>query len=164
MVMLDYILLGIILIIGLSGFKRGFLESLGSIVGLVIATLIASRFYPLVGGWFGGTNLSNVIAFILIFAAATKIVSLLFWVLGKVFQVITILPFISSFDRLLGLILGLAEGIFVMSIILYFLGKYPLNDWLLLQMSISGVAKILLTIGQIFIPLFPTAVKMIKSF
>ncbi|MFH0988233.1 MAG: CvpA family protein [Parcubacteria group bacterium] len=164
MVILDYILIGIILLLGLSGFKRGFLESLGSIIGLVIATLIASRFYPLAGSWFGGTNLSNVIAFIIIFAAAIKIVSLLFWVLGKVFQIITVLPFVSSFDRLLGLILGLAEGIFVMSIILYFLGKYPLNDWLLLQMSISIVAKTLLGIATIFIPLFPVAVKMIKSF
>ena len=163
MVTLDYILLGIIAIIALLGFKKGFLESLGSIFGIIIAAIVASRFFPDVAAWFGGSNFSNVIAFIIIFGLAIKIVSLLFWALGKIFQVITVLPFISSFDKLLGLILGFVEGIFILAIISHFLLKYPLNDWLMWQMSISVVAKVLLTIGTVFVPLFPEALKSIQS-
>lgn len=164
MVILDYILLGIILIIALLGFKKGFIESLGSVLGLILAAVIASRYYLIVGAWFGGSNLSHIIAFILIFGVSIKIISLLFWVVGKVFQIITVLPFISSFDRLLGLILGCVEGIFILSIILFFILKYPLNNWLMDQMAASAVAKSLLKIALVFIPLFPDALKKIKSF
>jgi uncharacterized membrane protein required for colicin V production len=163
MVSLDYILLGLILVIGLLGFKKGFLESLGSIIGIIVAVIIASRYFPVVATWFGDSNFSKVIAFILIFSVSIKIVSLMFWVFGKIFRIITILPFVSSFDKLLGLILGLVEGIFVLSVILHFLLKYPLNDWLLWQMSISSVASVLLVIGSVFVPLFPEALKSIKS-
>ncbi|NQT49306.1 CvpA family protein [Candidatus Kuenenbacteria bacterium] len=164
MITLDYILLGLILVIAFLGYKKGFLESLGSIIGIIAAVIVAGRYFPNVAVWFGGTNFSNIIAFIVIFSLTIKIVSLLFWVLGKVFKIVTVLPFISSFDRLLGLILGFVEGIFVMSIILYFILKYPLNDWLMWQMSISAVAKVLLTVGNIFVPLFPDALNAVKSF
>jgi membrane protein required for colicin V production len=163
MVTLDYILIGIILLMALLGLKKGFLQSLGSIVGIIVAAIVASRFYTVAAVWFGGTNFSNVIAFILIFSLTIKVVSLLFWVLSKIFQVITVLPFVSSFDRLLGLIMGFVEGIFVLAVVLHFILKYPLNDWMLWQMSISVVAKTLLTIGNVFVPLFPEALKQIQS-
>ena len=164
MMILDYILLGIILILALLGLKKGFLESLGSIVGIIVAAIIASRFFPIVASWFGGSNFSNIIAFVIIFGLAIKIVSLLFWVFGKIFRIITILPFISTFDRLLGFILGFVEGIFILAIILNFILEYPLNDWLMWQMSVSVVGKTLLTIGSVFVPLFPEALKAVKSF
>ncbi len=163
MVSLDYILLGMILIMGLFGFKKGFLESLGSIIGIIVAVIVASRYYPILTSWFGDNNFSNIIAFILIFSVTIKVVSFLFWLLGKIFKIITVLPLVSSFDRMLGLILGLVQGIFMLAIILHFLLKYPLNDWLLWQMSISVVSKVLLIIGQVFVPLFPEALKTIQS-
>lgn len=162
--MLDYILIALILIMGLLGYKKGFLESLGSIIGIILATIIASRFYPYVAGWFGDSNFSNIIAFIVIFSLTVKIISLLFWVLGKIFRLVTVLPFISQFDKLLGLILGLVEGILVLAIILNFFLKFPLNEWMITQMGSSLVAKVLLKIGFVFIPLFPEAVKKLKSF
>lgn len=164
MVMLDYILLAVILILGLFGFRKGFLESLGSIIGIIVATIIASRFYPYVAGWFGDSNFSNIIAFILIFSLTVKIVGLLFWVLGKIFKLVTVLPFISQFDKLLGLVLGLVEGILVLAVVLNFFLKFPLNDWMIYQMGASVVTAVLLKIGFILVPLFPEAVKTLKSF
>jgi len=162
--MLDYILLAVVLILGLLGLKKGFLESLGSIFGIVIATIVASRFYPNFAGWFGDSNFTNIIAFLVIFSLTVKLVSLLFWVLGKLFQVITVLPFISHFDKLLGLILGLVEGILILAVVLNFFLKFPLNEWMITQMGASVVAGVLLKIGFIFIPLFPEALKTLKSF
>jgi len=163
MVSLDYILLAFILVWALLGMKKGFLMSLGSMIGLVLAVLVASRFFPIVSGWIGGTNFSNIIAFIIIFSISIKLVSLVFWILGKIFEIVTILPFISTFNRLLGLILGLAQGIFVLSVLTYFVAKYPVNDWLLWQMSISPVADVLFKIAMVFVPLFPEAVKSLQS-
>lgn len=164
MILLDYILLGVILIMALLGLRKGFIESLGSVIGIIAAAIVASRFYPEAASWIGGSNWANIIAFIFIFSLAIKIVSLLFWFIGKIFKIVTVLPFISSFDRLLGFILGFAEGIFVLSIILYFSLKFPFSDWLMQQMLVSLVAKTLLTIGDVFVPLFPNALTAIKSF
>jgi len=164
MITLDYILLGIILVWAFLGFRKGFIQTLGSVVGLVFAVVLASRFYPIVAVWLGGSVFSKIIAFLILFGICTKLISLAFWILGKIFQVVTILPFLSTFDRFLGFILGAVEGIFILSIILYFLTKYPLNDWLIIQMSGSIVSKVLLKIGIIFVPLFPEAIKKIRSF
>ncbi len=161
---LDYILLGSILLTAGLGFRSGLLRMLGSLVGFVIATLVASRFYPEVANWFGGTNMSQVIAFLVIFGLSLKLISLLFWILGKAFQVVTVLPFVSSVDKVLGLIIGLAEGILIMAMGVYFVNKYPFNDWLMSQMSGSVVAPVLLIIAQIFLPLLPEALKKIKSY
>lgn len=164
MVILDYILLGFILLMGGWGLKNGLIQSVGSIFGIVIATLVASRFYLVVANWFGGSNLTNLLAFIIIFGLTVKIVGLVFWLFGKIFKIITILPLVSHFDRFLGLILGLTEGILVLAVILSFLLKYPFNYWIISQMSGSLVASVLLKIGFIFMPLFPEAVNKLKSF
>ena len=161
---LDYILLGLILLTAAFGFRSGLLRMIGSLVGLVIATLLASRFYPNVADWFGGTNMSQVIAFLLIFGLSIKLITLLFWVIGKVFQIVTVLPFVSSVDKVLGLVLGLAEGILIVAMAIYFINKYPFNDWLMAQMSGSVVAPVLLIIAQVFLPLLPEALKKIKSY
>jgi len=164
MVILDYILLGIIVILGVLGLRRGLIQSVGSILGIIIATLVASRFYTMVAEWFGGSNLTNLLTFIVIFSITVKLVGIIFWLLGKIFKVVTVLPIISHFDRFFGLILGVVEGLLILAVILNFLLKYPFNYWIITQMSGSVVAKVLLKIGFIFIPLFPDALKKIKSF
>ncbi|MBT7006966.1 CvpA family protein, partial [Candidatus Falkowbacteria bacterium] len=103
------------------------------------------------------------VAFIMLFGVVTKLISIVFWILGKVFEVVTILPFISSFDKMLGLILGFAQGLFMLSAILYFLSKYPLNEWLTDQMGHSIVSATLLKMAVVLIPLFPEAIKKLKS-
>ncbi len=138
------------------------MESLGSLVGLFIATLLAGRFFPWLADFFGGGNFANIISFIIIFGVSVKLTGIVFWLFGKIFQIIMIIPFLSTFDSLLGLILGIVEGIFVSAILLYFVGKYPIHPWLVEQVAQSVTASVLLKIGSIFIPFFPEAVKKIK--
>lgn len=160
---LDFILLGIILLFGVLGFRRGFLQTLGGIIGIIIASIVASRFYLVLGNLFGGSNFAKVIAFIIIFALVIKIISLFFWAMGKVFRLIAVIPFLQSFEHALGAVLGVAEGILVLSVVVFFFSKYPFNDWLMIQMKHSFMSNVLLTISYIFMPLFPEAVNKIKG-
>ena len=57
---------------------------------------------------------------------------------------------------------GIAEA--KVELIKNFLLKYPLNDWLNAQMADSIVTLVLLKIGIVLVPLFPEAVKKLKSF
>jgi len=163
MLTLDYILLGIIVLFALLGLKKGFLGVLGSLLGIILAILVASRLYPVGAGWLGGANWANVVSFIIIFGLSSKIIGLVFWILGKIFQLATVLPFIASFDRFIGLILGFVQGIFVCGIVLYFASKYPMHPWLTEQMARSVVSMTLLQLASIFIPFFPEAIKKIKA-
>ena len=164
MIALDYILLATILIWAVFGFRKGFLQTLGSLIGIIIAVIIASRFYPILSAYFGSTNVSDLLAFITIFGISIKLIGIIFWVFGKIFEVVTVLPFISSFDSLLGAVLGLVQGIFMSGIVLYFLSKHPINEWVIDQMMNSPISAVLLKITYIFVPLFPEAIKTIKSF
>ncbi|OGF31646.1 hypothetical protein A2533_04125 [Candidatus Falkowbacteria bacterium RIFOXYD2_FULL_35_9] len=163
MIILDYILIGVILIFAIWGFKQGFLQVVGSMVGLVVAVVLAGKYYLLLGSFLGGNNLSNFFAFLLIFSLILKIMSLLFWGFGKVFEIIAIIPFLKTFERLLGSVLGIVQGILVLSVVIYFLSKYPLNDWLISQMADSLITPLLLMISYIFLPLLPEALKALKS-
>lgn len=139
------------------------METVGSIVGIVLATVLASRFYPYLAHFVGDSNLMNILSFVIIFSASVKLVSLLFWLFGKIFQIITVLPLISTFDSLLGLILGFVEGVFILSVILYFMLKFPVNSWIVEQMTASPITNVLLKIAYLFIPLFPEAINKLKA-
>lgn len=160
---LDIILIVIILLFAVWGFRKGFLQTLGGLIGIVIAVIIASRFYLKLGDLFGGTNFAQVISFILIFVVIVKVVTLVFWALGKVFQVIAVLPFLHSAEKALGAVLGLAEGILLLAVLIFILSKYPVSDWLTWQMKDSIMTAVLLKIAYVFLPLLPEATKKLKS-
>jgi membrane protein required for colicin V production len=160
---LDFILIGIILLFAYLGFRRGFLQTLGSLLGIIVASIVAGRFYLWLGDLFGGSNFSKVLAFILVFALIIKLISLVFWALGKIFQVIAVIPFLQTFERVLGGVLGLTEGILILTVLTFFTTRYPFNDWLTSQMKDSVVVGILLAISYIFLPLLPEGLKKLKS-
>ena len=160
---LDLILIGAILLFGLLGFRKGFIQTIGGIVGVVVATVLAGKYFLLAGNFFGSTNLANVVAFLAIFSITIKLVGLAFWALGKLFRVISILPFVKTFDRALGTVLGLAQGILILSVVMFFLTKFPLNPWLEVSMQGSLLTDVLITISIILTPLLPEALKTLKG-
>lgn len=160
---LDFIILGLILVFGLWGFLKGFLQAIGGFIGLLVATILAGQYYGWMGNFFGDGNLALVGGFIVLFLIIWKLVSLIFYVFGKVFQIITVLPFLETFNRTLGALLGLAVGILIMVVLLSFLNKFPVNDWFTAQMVGSIVSKILLNLSFIFKPLLPNALNTLKG-
>jgi len=147
----------------LWGAKKGFLQAVGSIIGLVVATIVAGQFYEWLANFLGGSNLSVFIAFIILFSIVLKVVGLVFWGMGKVFQLISIVPFLQTFDRMFGAVLGLVSGILSLAVIVYFVNKFPFNDWVIDQLKDSVVAPVLLMVSYIFLPLLPEALKKVKS-
>ena len=162
--LLDYILLGLIITFTFWGLRKGFMQAVGALFGIVIATVIAGQFYLMLGEKLGGTNLSSFLAFLIIFSIILKLVGLAFWIFGKLFKLISIVPFLQTFDRLLGAVLGMFAGIMVLSLLVLFLSKYPFNAWLLVSMRESIVTLVLLKISFVFVPLLPETINKIKSF
>lgn len=148
------------------GFWFGFIHTLGALFSTVVGTFISSHYYEPVANWVwqmtsGNENLVKVIVFIVLFIIANRLVGFMFWLVEKVFNVLKIIPFLSTINRLLGAIFGLTEGVLVVGLILFFISKFPFSDWILGSILKSNVASYLIGVSSILWPLMPAALKSI---
>jgi len=165
--LLDIILLVILGGFVFYGFWVGFLQALGALVGTIFGAAIAGHYYePLAifaNGKFGGDiNVEKIIAFIIIFVVADRLIGLVFYILSRVFRFVNVIPFLSSINRLAGTILGLIEGGVVLGLAIYVAVRLPFGGWVLTQLQASEVAKYLIKIGDFTAPLLPEAVRIVQ--
>lgn len=164
----DLSLLVIIAGFALAGLWFGLIHTVGSLAGTVAGAYLASRYYEPMASWLikttgWGENTTKVIMFILAFIIINRLVGFAFFLLDKVLSLITRLPFINSLNRLLGFLLGLVEGVFTIGLVVYFIERFPLSDKIMGLLAVSKIAPYTSKIANIFIPLLPDALKMLKS-
>ncbi|HPV70602.1 MAG TPA: CvpA family protein [Candidatus Magasanikbacteria bacterium] len=163
----------IILLIILGGFSLfglwfGFIHTLGSLIGTVFGAYVSSHYYGPISSWVwsltgGNENLVKFIVFILIFIIANRLVGFVFWLIEKLFNIIKIIPFLSTINRLLGFVFGLAEGTLFLGLTLFFVSKFPFSDWVINSLLKSEVANSLIKISSVLWPLLPAALKQIQA-
>lgn len=163
--------LSLVLIIGgfaLFGFWFGFIHTAGSLMGTLAGAYLASRYYePMaqwlikITGWQGNT--ARVVMFIVAFIVISRLVGFAFWIVDKLLSIITRLPFISSINRLLGLGLGFLEGVMTLGLIIYFIERFPVSDKIMTLIAQSELAAKLRSVADVFVPLLPDALKLLKS-
>ncbi|MBU1036445.1 CvpA family protein [Patescibacteria group bacterium] len=158
-------ILDIIILVILAGFvwkgvRLGLIEGVGGIIGLFVGVYFASVYYDEVGEFFegflfGSETLAAILGFLLIFILVNRLIAFVFWIINKVFNIIAIIPFLKTFNRLLGGIFGLIEGLILIGIILYVLGFFPLTGGLAGSVEKSKFAGILGVVGKISKPFIP---------
>ncbi|MEK7644633.1 MAG: CvpA family protein [Patescibacteria group bacterium] len=168
MSVLDISLLVIIGGFALAGLWFGLIHTLGSLAGTIAGAYLASRYYEPMSGWLikitgWEGNKTKVIMFILAFIIINRLVGFLFFLLDKVLSIVTRLPFINSLNRLLGFLLGLVEGVFTIGLVVFFIERFPLSEKIMTLLAASTVAPYASKVANIFIPLLPDALKMLKS-
>ncbi len=125
MISFDTILIFIVLAFAAYGFFTGLVQGIGAIVGLYLGALLATAYYKPIGDFltpiFGGNAVvAALVAFSLLFLLITKLVGIGFYLVSRLFQVISIIPGLRMIDRLGGLGLGVLEGILIVGTILHF--------------------------------------------
>lgn len=163
--------IGLVVLIGIfaiTGFRLGAVHALGAVVGTVLGVYLGSRYYEPMAAFIGGLtgwegNLPNVVMFIIAFIVINRLVGFAFYLLNKVFKIFTKLPFVSSIDKLLGLAFGILEGIITLSLIIYFLERFPISEKLMDAVAASEVAERLRGLAEVFIPLLPEGLTLLKS-
>jgi uncharacterized membrane protein required for colicin V production len=140
------ILLGLFLIwFTFLGYQRGLVQTIGQLLGAVGGFWIAKTwalpishavqtFVPLSAGTI------QIIVFILIFLVADRIVGFVFWIVDKLFRIVTLLPFLSSIYAILGALIGLFEGIFLVGSLSYIIVTLHLNPAWMVWISASRIA------------------------
>ena len=159
----DVIILIVIALFVVKGIKLGLIEAVGGIIGLFVGAYMAGLYYDeaadmLINLLFGSQILANVLGFLLVFIIVNRAIALLFWIIDKVFHVIAIIPFLKTFNRLLGGLLGLVEGLIFVGIIVFFLSLIPFTGGLQEAVAKSRFAPVMETVGRIADPFIPDTI------
>ena len=152
----------------LAGFWFGVIHMIGSLLGLVLGAVMAGRYYDEAAAWAtpflgGNAKLASLLMFFLIFVLVNRLIGLLVLVVDKVFKFIAIIPFLKTFNRLLGALFGLIEGTLVLGLVVYMAGRFPVSDAFTTALQGSQIAKPLHVIGTLLAPLLPKALQALKS-
>lgn len=113
---LDIIILILVLIPAFLGFKNGLLRSIFSLIGIVTGLFLAVRYNDILTSYLGflklETKLLSLISFIFIIIALyfTSI-----YLAGKISRINAVT---KTFDRILGVILGISKGLIIVSLFL----------------------------------------------
>ncbi|MEK9152846.1 MAG: CvpA family protein, partial [Patescibacteria group bacterium] len=99
----------------LAGFWFGFIHMVGGLVGYVLGAVLAGQLYePLAvfaAPWlWNNLNLARIVSFFFIFVLVNRLIGVAVFVIEKALKFISIIPFVKTFNRLLGAGLGLIEG------------------------------------------------------
>lgn len=164
----DVILLIIVVGFTLFGFWFGLIHTLGSLVGTVLGAFLASRYFDVFAGWltsltgFEG-NWVRIFAFAFLFIIINRLIGFLFWVFEKTFGIVTKLPFISSINKIAGLVLGTLEGLITIGLVLHFVHLYPLSTKFMGWVDNSAIAPYAEKSAALLLPLLPEALKALEK-
>jgi uncharacterized membrane protein required for colicin V production len=166
---LDFILIAILVIFTWRYFRLGFIKSLGSLVGLAAGAVIASytylKLFGLIKVIFGGfDNIGKVVCFFLLFIILSRLIYFVFAALDKIYNFISIIPFLSSINNLAGAILGALIGLLVCSLVLYVGSRFFAANGLVGEWMIgSRLAPYLLLAAKFLTPIMSIGLKNLKS-
>ncbi|MDX9892858.1 MAG: CvpA family protein [Patescibacteria group bacterium] len=165
---LDLVLVFIVFIFVAFGFAMGLVQTVGALVGVVLGAWLAGIYYDSIAVWLspfmlGNDIMAKIVAFILIFTIINRLSGLVFWIINKFFNILSIIPFAKSLNRILGALLALVEGILTLGVILYFAGQFEISEWWQGIISGSIVAGWLIEMARILTPLLPQILDKVTS-
>ena len=164
MLILDVILLIIVSGFIFYGLFFGLIRTLGSLVGMVVGIWLTTIFYLTVFDWvknlfFGHDFSGKIITFIVLFTLINRLIGFIFVILDRTFDLISIIPFLKTINRLAGAFLGFIEGGFVLGFVLLYISNTSFSGWL----ANSKVAPFLIDYAKAIIPMLPGVLGRIKN-
>ena len=115
---LDIVIIVVLMITALIGFKRGFTKTVLPLVGIILGLFLAGRFCAPMAGWLSSwlesPNQSTIVAFAVIFILVTVVALALSSLMNRLLR----LMLLGWVDRLGGAVFGLAIGGLIPAILL----------------------------------------------
>jgi len=129
---IDYILIAIVGLSMVLSLWRGFVREIISLIGLVAAFLLASRFSGQSGDflsrWVSNPTVADIAGFVLIFVIVMIVVGLI----GSLIRGLVDMAALTATDRTLGIFFGAARGMFLIALCFLVYTSYSKADapWL----------------------------------
>ena len=167
--LVDIVLILILLFLFTLGFVYGLVHALGRVVSIIIGIWGAYQYTPYVSDYlsgkfaWGGSGLAEVITFIILAGLIMKLVQLIFWLFDRVLDMVSFIPFLSFFNRLLGGAFALAIGGVTLGLGLHLITGLQIPLFGIQDMvSMSAVGPRLSAIGSWLSPGIPHVLDSIK--
>lgn len=127
---LDGLAVFLILVLALVGFQRGFIKELGRLIGLVAATLVALRYYLVLGQLLISRS-SQDPRFILVIAFSILFITVLvaLRLLTRMVRIMLLARHTRVADRGLGFIFGAGKGSVILALVVWLVALAPDNSW-----------------------------------
>lgn len=164
----DIVIFVIIFFFIFNGWRGGLLRTVGSLIGLIVGVLIASRYYLALANWLlkiteWNGNFAKIVMFAAAFIIISRLVGLLFTHLINSFAIVRRLPLVGFLDGVLGLTFGLLEGVLLVGVLVYFMSKFPISPAVMKELTSSRIAPYCLKAGAILVPFIPDAVRTLPN-
>ncbi len=164
----DFIILVMLGGFVLAGLWFGAIHMVGSVLGIVFGAIAAGRYYEPVGQWLanfmgGNVNAGRIVAIFLIYVLANRLFGLLVYIIDKIFKFISVIPFMKTFNRLLGALFGLIEGTFVIGLAVWLMARLQFSEQVTVALRSSLLAKQVIVVGSLLAPLLPKALQALKA-
>lgn len=160
---IDIILIVIILAFVFFGLFFGIVHTIGSLITTILGIMIAMKFttpaFQTFGFILGGGETARVIMFVFVFFISSRLLSIILRFFGGLFSWFTYIPFANSFNKLLGGVFGLAEGIIVVGVVIFYAMQILPDDTLLHALQGSFLAKFLVAIMSALQVFFPESLR-----
>lgn len=167
MTLFDLILILIVFGFGWFGFWFGLIHAVGGLIGLILGSAVASRYYDNLASkvvfiFNGNVNLANIVSFLVIYIIGNRLVGFVFYIFDKILKPIINLPFLKAINRVGGGIIGLIEGVLTVGLFLYFISRFPL-PWMASLIEQSKIAWYFVKMANLLLPLLPEVLKKVES-
>lgn len=152
----------------LFGFASGLIRGIGSIVGIILGAIVATKNFAAVGGFLlpflGGNKLvAGVTAYLLLFLAMSALIGFLFLSLDRIFQLVAIIPGLKALNRIGGLLLGIVEGVLIVGVIFNAYTQLPLPRTTESQAKDSALIRFSMRTAKIVLPGYSKALERAKT-
>lgn len=167
---IDIVLIAILAYFFFWGFSRGLIKAVGSFAGLIVAVVLAGRYFEQIANQYapyvgleGSPNVAKVIAFIILLVVINRLAMLVVNIIAKAYNTMAVIPGMKLTNRLLGAALGLIEGAVMIGLIVFVVSRFPFGSFVQPFLDSSKVAPIVLSVSGILQPLLPEAIRQIQG-
>ncbi|MBI3120050.1 MAG: CvpA family protein [Candidatus Kerfeldbacteria bacterium] len=154
--MINIALVIVLALSALSGFRKGLIYAVGGILGFIVATFLASRWYEGLGETFGGSIASEIISFIVLYVLISGVIMWGVGLINSTFNLIAIIPGMKLLNRLLGTVVGVLEGALFIGIVVLAVRHITGNTDFVAD---SEVVQWCVKIARLLVPLLPAEMK-----
>lgn len=146
---LDIAILITLGIFTLKGLLRGLIKELCSLVGIIAGSFLAFYFHPPLADWLGGAvdmppRVGVVAAFLILFLVTISLFALIGYLLSQSISAL----FLGGVNQIVGGCFGLAQGVVLLSVVLYVFSLGSLSEGLLEIFNRSELAPPFVDLGE----------------
>ena len=128
---LDVLACFFIAIMGSIGFRRGFIEEMGRLIGLIISTVFSLKYYlTLSSKILTFINLNTFVVMVISFSIIFVLMLFILRVLTRFFHILLTSRGTKFANRSMGFVFGSLKGIIILMLIYWTIDLFPSNKWI----------------------------------